>query len=87
MNAIIHDMEVRVERGDTMINPKFKNAAGRIAAYDIVVANPMWNQDFSPDILKDDPFDDSGPPGASRRAGDWAWLSTPGCLNGADGRR
>ena len=31
MNAIIHDMDVRIERGDTMINPKFKDAAGRIA--------------------------------------------------------
>ena len=30
MNAIIHDMDVRIERGDTIINPKFKDAAGRI---------------------------------------------------------
>ena len=26
MNAIIHDMEAEIQRGDTMINPKFKTA-------------------------------------------------------------
>ena len=83
MNAIIHDMEVRVERGDTMINPKFKNTAGRIATHDIVVANPMWNQDFSPDIFEDDPFDrfrTAG--GVTTGKGDWAWLQHAFvCLN------
>ena len=47
MNAVIHDMDVQIERGDTMINPRFKNSAGRIATHDIVVANPMWNQNFT----------------------------------------
>ena len=75
MNAIIHDMDVRIERGDTMINPKFKTAAGRIAAHDIVVANPMWNQDFNPEIFANDPFDrfrTAG--GVTTGKGDWAWL-------------
>ena len=83
MNAIIHDMEVRVERGDTMINPKFKNAAGRIAGHDIVVANPMWNQEFNPDIFADDPFDRFRTTGGiTTGKGDWAWLQhTLACLN------
>ena len=75
MNAIIHDMEVEIERGDTMINPKFKDAAGRITGHDIVVANPMWNQDFNQDIFENDPFDrfrTSG--GVTTGKGDWAWL-------------
>ena len=83
MNAIIHDMEVRIERGDTVINPKFKNAAGRIATHDIVVANPMWNQDFNPDVFENDPFDrfrTAG--GVTTGKGDWAWLQhTLACLN------
>ena len=83
MNAIIHDMEVQIERGDTMINPKLKNAAGRIGAHDIVVANPMWNQDFNPDIFENDPFDRfriAG--GVTTGKGDWAWLQhTLACLN------
>ena len=57
MNAIIHDMSVEMARGDTMINPKFKTADSKIRTYDAVVANPMWNQPFNPDIFSDDPFD------------------------------
>ena len=75
MNAIIHDMDVQVERGDTMINPKFKDTAGRIAGHDIVVANPMWNQDFNRDIFENDPFDRFGSAGGvTTGKGDWAWL-------------
>ena len=83
MNAIIHDMEVQIERGDTMINPKFKDAAGRITSHDIVVANPMWNQDFNQDTFENDPFDrfrTAG--GVTTGKGDWAWLQqTLSCLN------
>ena len=83
MNAIIHDMDVRIERGDTMINPKFKDAAGRITGHDIVIANPMWNQDFNQELFENDPFDrfrTSG--GVTTGKGDWAWLQhTLACLN------
>ncbi len=83
MNAIIHDMDVRIEHGDTMINPKFKNATGGIAAHDIVVANPMWNQDFNQDIFENDPFDRfRAAGGVTTGKGDWAWLQhTLACLN------
>ena len=83
MNAIIHDMAARIERGDTMINPKFKTAAGRIAQHDVVVANPMWNQDFNQGIFESDPFDRFRPTGGvTTGKGDWAWLQhTLACLN------
>ena len=83
MNAIVHDMEVRIERGDTMLNPKFKDAAGRIATHDIVVANPMWNQPFNPDVFDNDPFDRFRRAGGiTTGKGDWAWLQhTLACLN------
>ena len=83
MNAIIHDMEVEIERGDTMINPKFKDAAGRIAGHDVVVANPMWNQDFNPNTFENDPFDRfRAAGGVTTGKGDWAWLQhTLSCLN------
>ncbi len=83
MNAIIHDMEVDIARGDTMINPKFKTAAGQIATHDIVVANPMWNQPFNPDIFANDPFDRFRTRGgATTSKGDWGWLQhTLACLN------
>jgi type I restriction enzyme M protein len=83
MNAVIHDMDVELARGDTMINPKFRTADGKVMTHDIVVANPMWNQPFNPDIFKDDPFDrfrTSG--GITTGRGDWAWLQhTLACMN------
>jgi len=83
MNAIIHDMTVEMARGDTMINPKFKTPDSRLRAFDIVVANPMWNQPFNPDVFADDPFDrfrTQGGPTTGK--GDWAWLQhTVSCLN------
>ncbi len=83
MNAIIHDMEAEIERGDTMINPKFKTADSKIRTYDIVVANPMWNQPFNPDIFADDPFDRFRTQGGvTTGKGDWPWLQhTLTCLN------
>jgi type I restriction enzyme M protein len=75
MNGIIHDMEMQVARGDTMLNPKFKTSKGIIQTHDIVVANPMWNQPFNPDTFANDPFDrfrTTG--GATSGKGDWAWL-------------
>jgi type I restriction enzyme M protein len=82
MNAIIHDMSVEMARGDTMINPKFKTPDSKIRTYDIVVANPMWNQPFNPDIFADDPFDRFRTQGgATTGKGDWAWLQhTMACL-------
>lgn len=83
MNAIIHDMNIDLQRGDTMINPKFKMADSKLRTYDIVVANPMWNQPFNPDIFADDPFDRFRPRGGITSAkGDWAWLQhTISCLS------
>lgn len=83
MNAIIHDMQVELARGDTMINPKFREANGKIRGHDIVVANPMWNQPFSADLFANDPFDrfrTAG--GVTSGKGDWAWLQhTLACLD------
>ena len=83
MNSIIHDMDVQIARGDTMLNPRFRDAAGRIDAYDVVVANPMWNQPFDQQLFSDDPFDRFRPRGGvTTGRGDWAWLQhTLACLN------
>ena len=83
MNAIIHDMNVEIARGDTIINPRFKNAAGRIDTHDVVVANPMWNQPFDQQLFVNDPFDRFRPSGGvTTGRGDWAWLQhTLVCLN------
>ncbi len=75
MNAIIHDMDVDIRRGDTMINPKFRDTAGGLQRFDIVVANPMWNQSFSTEIFNNDPYDRFAKAGGvTSGKGDWAWL-------------
>ena len=83
MNTIIHDMDVHLQRGDTMINPKFRNGDGTITGFDVVVANPMWNQPFSPELFLNDPFErfiTAG--GITTGKGDWAWLQhTLACIN------
>ena len=83
MNAIIHDMDIQIARGDTMINPKFKTASGQIDTHDAVVANPMWNQPFNTDLFANDPFDRFRTRGGiTTGKGDWAWLQhTLACLN------
>jgi type I restriction enzyme M protein len=83
MNGIIHDMQIEVARGDTMINPKFRTPDGKIRTHDIVVANPMWNQSFAPDVFANDPFERFRTTGGVTTAkGDWAWLQqTLACMN------
>jgi len=75
MNRIIHDMQGEVVRGDSMRNPKFRESDSRLKQFDIVVANPMWNQPFDPDVYEHDPFgrfDEQG--GTTAGKADWAWL-------------
>ena len=82
-NAIIHDMEAEIARGDTMINPRFRQADGRLRTCDVVVANPMWNQPFNPDLFSDGPARSLPlPRRRHHRQGGLAWLQhTLACLN------
>ncbi len=75
MNRIIHDMEGEVVRGDSMRNPKFKGPDGRLKKFDLVIANPMWNQAIDPDVYENDAYGrflEHG--GATTSKADWAWL-------------
>lgn len=75
MNRIIHDMDGEVVRGDSMRNPKFKGPDGRLKKFDIVVANPMWNQAIDADVYENDPYDRFVSAGGSTTSkADWAWL-------------
>jgi len=75
MNMIIHDMEGKIEIGDTFRNPKFREN-NRLMTFDRVVANPMWNQsmfeekDYDADTLDRFPKD-AGYPGSKA---DWGWM-------------
>jgi len=74
MNAFIHDMEARIALGDTMSRPAFTSNGGTLRRFDIVTANPMWNQDFTQSVFENDTYNRFGygyPPSSSA---DWGWI-------------
>ena len=74
MNAFIHDMEADVALGDTLARPAFVNDDGSLRRFDLVAANPMWNQDVPTGVYENDPygrFERGAPPGSSA---DWGWV-------------
>jgi type I restriction enzyme M protein len=74
MNAFIHDMEADIAIGDSMNVPRFLTPRGSIKKYDIVTANPMWNQDFPQRTYENDPYNRFSfgyPPSSSA---DWGWI-------------
>jgi len=74
MNMIIHDMEGNIAIGDTLRNPKFLEGSV-LKTFDLVVANPMWNQDgYNSEFYESDTFNrfNNGYPPAS--SADWGWI-------------
>jgi type I restriction enzyme M protein len=73
MNAFIHDMGADIRLGDTMANPRFSDD-GKLRRFDLVVANPMWNQDFIQSTYEHDPYErfEFGFPPSS--TADWGWV-------------
>lgn len=74
MNMILHDMTGEMAIGDTMRNPKFLDGS-KLKRFDIVMANPMWNQKEWDDKFYDsdhhERFKFGYPPGSSA---DWGWV-------------
>jgi len=74
MNAFLHDMEAEIALGDTMHRPAFTEGDGRLRQFDLVTANPMWNQKFTAATYENDPherFKRGVPPSSSA---DWGWI-------------
>jgi type I restriction enzyme M protein len=74
MNAFIHDIEAEIALGDTMRRPAFLNDDGSLRKFDLVAANPMWNQNFPYELYENDPFErfTHGIPPSS--TADWGWV-------------
>ena len=76
MNLLIHDiLNAKVELGDSLLYPKFTEK-GKLMKFNIVVANPPWNQDgYGEETLKKAEFKErfryGYPPNNSA---DWAWI-------------
>jgi type I restriction enzyme M protein len=77
MNMYIHDIHNHhLEFGDTFLYPKFKEGDG-LRRFDVVVANPPWNQDgYGEDVLKKGEFwrERFGFGFVPRQSADWAWI-------------
>lgn len=58
MNIIIHDIQnAYVELGDTLKFPAFKEKDGSLMKFDLVVANPPWNQKgYTEEFYRFDPY-------------------------------
>lgn len=77
MNMYIHDIrDAHLEFGDTFLYPKFKEGEG-IRQFDVVLANPPWNQDgYDEEVLKKGEFwkQRFGFGFVPRQSADWAWI-------------
>lgn len=74
MNTIIHDMEGEIAIGDTLRNPKILNGS-HLQTFDLVAANPMWNQDgYDTDFYDADSYDRFRFGYAPASSADWGWV-------------
>lgn len=74
MNAFVHFMDAEIALGDTMARPAFTESDSRLRRFDLVVANPMWNQDFASSSYEKDSYERFRlgiPPSSSA---DWGWI-------------
>ncbi len=78
MNVYMHDIgDPKIERGDTLLYPKFRDENGGLKRFDRVIANPPWNQDgYGEETLKEGEFYKKRfsygyPP---KQSADWAWI-------------
>jgi type I restriction enzyme M protein len=86
MNAVVHDMEADIHLGDTMRSPANVDASGHLQKFDLVTANPMWNQDFDEVVYRNDGYDRFAmgiPPSSSA---DWGWVQHMLACLGPSGR-
>ncbi len=74
MNLFIHDIEdFKIVRGDTLRDPKLRDADGKITKFDVVIANPPFSlKNWGADEWASDPRAKGGVPPAKN--GDYAWV-------------
>ena len=77
MNVLLHELyDAKIEKGDTITDPKRVTKHDELEVFDRVIANPMWNQkEWNKDWVEDnEPYNrfPYGLPPSNR--GDWAWV-------------
>ena len=74
MNSVIHDMEAEVALQDTMHRPAFTERDGALRRFDLVTANPMWNQKFGSETYENDTFSRFNRGIPPNQSADWGWV-------------
>lgn len=74
MNAFIHDMEAEIAIGDTMRRPAFTKNDGSLMQFDLVIANPMWNQEFPTEVYEHDSYGRFNFGIPLKSSADWGWI-------------
>jgi len=73
MNVILHGLEAEIRQGDTLADPKFLEGNG-LRKFDVVLANPMWNQDGYRDLMENDRLGRFSYGIAPTSSADWGWI-------------
>ena len=73
MNVMLHDLEAELHQGDSFADPRFLDGAS-LKQFDLVIANPMWNQDGYRSIMERDQFGRFAYGIASNSSADWGWI-------------
>lgn len=73
MNVILHGLEAEIHQGDTFADPKFLDGGG-LKRFDLVIANPMWNQDGYKSLMENDRFGRFSYGIATKSSADWGWV-------------
>jgi len=75
MNSVIHDMEkTDIALGDTMVRPRFLRSDSSLKLFDVVTANPMWNQKFDQNLYENDTFGRFSFGYPPSNSADWGWI-------------
>ncbi len=73
MNVMLHDLEAELDQGDSFADPRFLDGSS-LKQFDLVIANPMWNQDGYRSIMESDQFGRFTYGIASNSSADWGWI-------------
>jgi type I restriction enzyme M protein len=79
-------MEAEIALGDSMHRPAFTGPDGRLQAFDLVTANPMWNQKFDAATYENDPFERFKRGTSPSSSADWGWVQHMAALLKEGGR-
>jgi len=73
MNVFLHGMEADIVQGDTFVNPHFVEG-GSLKKFDLVIANPMWNQKDFKRYMEDDQYGRFEYGIVTNNSADWGWI-------------